>query len=216
VSRHQWTWGSIKGLLWGALVDQENPCRPATPPTQQHNHHSISHLRSHTHHCEQSQQSAPAQFTLLMSWAPGGIITTKPNQQPKFSNHGHLNKIKPQQQAGQAPRRCRAGKEEVPSTTEVQGKPPGEEQSKYQEHLIKLKQEHHQHPQLATHRSQHGNRVYFRNCISWTKSWQGSRFLHKQHKQQDKKPHTTKPFYQVHYLGGFGVYFLRLTERCSL
>jgi hypothetical protein len=33
----------------------------------------------------------------------------------------------------------------VPSTKEVQGKPPGEEQSKYQEHLIKLKQEHHQH-----------------------------------------------------------------------
>jgi hypothetical protein len=27
----------------------------------------------------------------------------------------------------------------------MQGKPPGEEQSKYQEHLIKLKQEHHQH-----------------------------------------------------------------------
>jgi hypothetical protein len=32
-----------------------------------------------------------------------------------------------------------------PSTKEVQGKPHGEEQSKYQEHLIKLKQEHHQH-----------------------------------------------------------------------
>jgi hypothetical protein len=28
---------------------------------------------------------------------------------------------------------------------EVQGKPPGEEQRKYQGHLIKLKQEHHQH-----------------------------------------------------------------------
>jgi hypothetical protein len=33
----------------------------------------------------------------------------------------------------------------VPSTKEVQGKSPGEEQSKYQEHLINLKQEHHQH-----------------------------------------------------------------------
>jgi hypothetical protein len=32
-----------------------------------------------------------------------------------------------------------------PSTKEVQGKPPREEQSKYQGHLIKLKQEHHQH-----------------------------------------------------------------------
>jgi hypothetical protein len=53
--------------------------------------------------------------------------------------------MKPQPEASQAPRRCRAGKEEVPSTKEVQGKPPGEEQDKFQEHLIKLNQEHHQH-----------------------------------------------------------------------
>jgi hypothetical protein len=33
----------------------------------------------------------------------------------------------------------------MPSTKEVQGKPPGEEQNKFQEHLIKLNQEHHQH-----------------------------------------------------------------------
>jgi hypothetical protein len=95
-----------------------------------------------------------------MSLASGGLSPPHKTQQPKLSKHGHLNKIKLQQEAGQAPRRCRAGKEEV------QGKPPGEEQSKYQENLIKLKQEHHQHSQPATHRSQHMIKVLIRNCMS--------------------------------------------------
>jgi hypothetical protein len=51
----------------------------------------------------------------------------------------------------------------------------------------------HQHPQPATHRSQHRKKVYFRNCISWTKSWQGSRFLDKQDQQQDKHPTPPNP-----------------------
>jgi hypothetical protein len=71
VSRHQWIGDSIKGSLWVDLVDQ------GTLVDQQHHQHSnttitVSHTIDHTHHCEQSQLSAPAQFTLLMSWASGG------------------------------------------------------------------------------------------------------------------------------------------------
>jgi hypothetical protein len=93
-----------------------------------------------------------------MIWASGEIITTTPHPETKLSKHGYLNKIKPKPEASQAPRRCRASKEEQakhqggagqarrsrPSTKEVQGKPPGEEQDKFQEHLIKLNQKHQQ------------------------------------------------------------------------
>jgi hypothetical protein len=71
----------------------------------------------------------------------------------------------------------------VPSTKEVQGKPPGEEQSKYHEHLIKLKQEHHQHHnqllieastgsrytiEIAYHGTNHGKNQ--ESCINKTNS----------------------------------------------
>jgi hypothetical protein len=75
------------------LVDQE------TLVDQQHHQHSntaikVSHTTDNTHHCEQSQLAALTQFTTLMSWASGGIITTKPKPATKASKHGHLNKIK--------------------------------------------------------------------------------------------------------------------------
>jgi hypothetical protein len=48
-----------------------------------------------------------------MIWASGGTLTTKPKPVAKDSKHGYLSKTQEQQEAGQAPRRCRAGKEEA-------------------------------------------------------------------------------------------------------
>jgi hypothetical protein len=94
------------------------------------------------------------------------------------------------------------------------GQATWEEQSKYKGQLIKIKQEHHQHHHQPLIKASTGAR-YNRTCLSMTKSLQASGFLNKINSK--KESHTTKPFYQVQHLGGFGeVFLLRLTERCSV
>jgi hypothetical protein len=103
----------------------------------------------------------------------------------------------------------------VPSTKEVQGKPPGEEQSKYQEHLIKLKQEHHQHHNQLPIEASKGSRYTLE--IAYHEPNHGKNQDSCINKTNNKiKTHTTKPFYQVRYLGGFGVYLLSIIEKCSV
>jgi hypothetical protein len=115
VSRHQQTEHSIKGSLWVILVDQETLVdqhhhqhstitSTTPPPVQQHHQH-----RSHTSLwaiIANSTQNSPC------SWAEHqGNYHHQTKQAAKASKHGHIIKIKEQQEAGQAPRRCRAVKE---------------------------------------------------------------------------------------------------------
>jgi hypothetical protein len=86
------------------LVNQE------TLVDQHHHQHSTTTSTDHTHHCEQSQLAA---HTIH----PAHELSTRGNYHhqtklaAKASKHGDIIKIREQQEAGQAPRRCRAGKE---------------------------------------------------------------------------------------------------------